>query len=59
MLTTIERERVVNVVNIRRTNKEGGSSVGHDEEGKQRNYTHNSYERTISFAIGQANLPLR
>jgi hypothetical protein len=47
MLTTIERERFVDVVNSRGTNKEGGSSVGHDEEGKQRNYTHNSYERMI------------
>jgi hypothetical protein len=45
-LTTIERERVVDVVNSQGTNK-GGSSVGHDEEGEQRNYTHNSYERMI------------
>ncbi len=30
----------MDVVNIRGTNKEGGSNVGHDEEGKQRNYTH-------------------
>jgi hypothetical protein len=47
MLTTIKRERVVDVVNIRGTNKEGGSSVGHDEEGEQTNYTNNSYERMI------------
>lgn len=45
MLTTIERERVVDIVNIQRTNK-GGLSVRHDE-GEQRNYTHNSYERII------------
>jgi hypothetical protein len=36
MLTTIERERFVDVVNSRGTNKEGGSSVGHDEEGEQK-----------------------
>jgi len=41
MLTTIESERVVDVVNIRGTNKEGGLSVRHDEEREQRNYTHN------------------
>ncbi len=37
----------MDVVNIQGTNKEGGSSVRHDEEGEQRNYTHNSYERMI------------